>query len=79
MYKRQLPTILGVTVVPIPAWIISGVFDLLATTVVVAFTAASALVLYLDLRVRKEGIDLEVAMSRVFPDKGSSIAGLRDG
>ena len=58
---------------------ISGVFDLLATTVVVAFTAASALVLYLDLRVRKEGIDLEVAMSRVFPDKGSSIAGLRDG
>ena len=76
---RTLPTILGVTVVPIPAWIISGVFDLLATTVVVAFTAASALVLYLDLRVRKEGIDLEVAMSRVFPDKGSSIARLRDG
>ena len=76
---RTLPTILGVTVLPIPAWIISGVFDLLATTVVVAFTAASALVLYLDLRVRKEGIDLEVAMSRVFPDKGSSIAGLRDG
>ena len=42
--------------------------DLLAATVTVAFTASSALVLYLDLRVRKEGIDLEVAMTRVFPE-----------
>lgn len=75
---RTLPTIIGVTVVPIPAWIISGVFDLLATTVVVSFTAASALVLYLDLRVRKEGIDLEVAMSRVFPMRKSSIVGPTD-
>jgi len=64
---RALPTILGVTVLPIPPWIVSGIFDLLATTVVVAFTASSAVVLYLDLRVRKEGIDLEVAMGRVFP------------
>ena len=67
---RTLPTILGVSVLPIPAWIVGGVFDLLATTVTVAFTAASAVVLYLDLRVRKEGIDLEVAMARVFPNKG---------
>ena len=72
---RTIPTILGVTVLPIPAWIVSGVFDLLATTVVVSFTAASALVLYLDLRVRKEGIDLEVAMSRVFPMRNASIVG----
>lgn len=65
---RTLPTILGLTVIPIPAWIVSGVLDLLAATVTVAFTASSALVLYLDLRVRKEGIDLEVAMTRVFPE-----------
>ena len=76
---RSLPTLLGVTVVPIPAWIISGVFDLLATTLVVAFTASSALVLYLDLRVRKEGIDLEVAMGRVFPKRASRIVGASDG
>lgn len=69
---RTLPTLLGVTVIPIPAWIISGVFDLLATTVTVAFTAASALVLYLDLRVRREGIDLEVAMGRAFPERGTN-------
>lgn len=66
---RALPTILGVSVLPIPVWIVSGVFDLLATTVAIAFTASSAVVLYLDLRVRKEGIDLEVAMARVFPNK----------
>lgn len=70
---RTLPTLVGVTVIPIPAWIISGVFDILATTVTVAFTAASALVLYLDLRVRKEGIDLEVAMTRAFPIKETNL------
>ena len=64
---RLVPTLLGINLLPIPAWIISGVFDLIATTVVVSFTAATAVVLYLDLRVRKEGIDLDMAMDRVFP------------
>lgn len=76
---RTLPTILGLTVIPIPAWIVSGVLDLLAATVTVAFTASAALVLYLDLRVRKEGIDLEVAMARVFPEVESNRWGADDG
>lgn len=63
---RTVPTLIGIQL-PIPVWIVSGVFDLIAATFVVAFTAASAVVHYLDLRVRKEGIDLEVAMNRVFP------------
>jgi len=76
---RTLPTVLGITVLPIPAWIITGVFDLLAATVMVAFTAASAVVLYLDLRVRKEGIDLEVAMERVFPKRKAGVIERADG
>lgn len=64
---RLLPTILGINVLPIPSWIVGGVFDLLATTVMIAFTASAATILYLDLRIRLEGIDLDMAMARAFP------------
>lgn len=64
---RALPTILSIDQLPLPTWVISGVFDVLATTVVLSFTAASSLVLYLDCRVRREGIDLDMAITRVFP------------
>ncbi len=64
---RLLPSILGITVLPIPSWIVGGIFDLLATTVMIAFTASAATILYLDLRIRREGIDLDMAMARAFP------------
>lgn len=56
----------------VPLWLSAGVFDIVATVVVISFTAASAGVLYLDLRVRREGIDLDMAIGRSF---GSSAVG----
>lgn len=50
----------------LPIWIIGGVTDVLASIVVVSFTAATSVVLYLDLRVRREGIDLYMAVDRDF-------------
>lgn len=64
---RALPTILSFDRLPIPPWVISGVTDLFATTISTSFTAAAAVVLYLDARVRREGIDLDMAMARSFP------------
>ncbi len=50
----------------IPVWITNGVFDVIGSIVVQSFTAATAVVFYLDLRVRREGIDLTMAISQKF-------------
>ena len=50
----------------VPVWVTGGVFDVIASVVVVAFTAATSVVLYLDLRVRREGIDLYMAIDKSF-------------
>ena len=50
----------------VPVWITGGVFDVVASVIVVAFTAATSVVLYLDLRVRYEGIDLYMALGKSF-------------
>lgn len=50
----------------VPVWITEGVFDAVASVIVVAFTAATSVVLYLDLRVRREGIDLYMALDKSF-------------
>ena len=60
------PSIIGLELLQLPLWLISGVFDLLAAVISTAFVAAASTVLYLDLRVRREGIDLDMAMSRAF-------------
>ncbi len=60
---RIAPTfILGQLNVPI--WVTEGVFDVVASIIVVAFTAATSIVLYVDLRVRREGIDLYMALDK---------------
>lgn len=62
---RTAPTlILGQ--VDVPVWISSGVFDVVGSIVVQSFTAASAVVFYLDTRVRREGIDLTMAIDEKF-------------
>lgn len=50
----------------VPVWITEGVFDVVASVIVASFTAATAVVLYLDLRVRREGIDLYMALEKNF-------------
>lgn len=60
------PSLFGLEVLGLPLWLIAGVADVVATVITTAFVAAAATVLYLDLRVRREGIDLSLAMSRAF-------------
>ena len=50
----------------VPLFITGEVFEVIATVVVVSFTAATSVVLYLDLRVRREGIDLYLAIDKAF-------------
>lgn len=60
------PSFLGLELLRLPLWLTSGVVDLIAAVVATSFVAATSTVLYLDLRVRREGIDLEMAMSKAF-------------
>lgn len=73
------PSFLGLELLRLPLWLTAGVVDLLATVVATAFVAATSTVLYLDLRVRREGIDLDMAMSRAFSSSRTSTRGGRRG
>ncbi|MFT7474976.1 MAG: hypothetical protein ACI81L_001908 [Verrucomicrobiales bacterium] len=55
----------------LPLWITSGVTDIVASIIVIAFTASASVMLYLDLRVRREGIDLDMAIERSFSARRS--------
>lgn len=50
----------------VPIWITNGVFDVIGSIVVQSFTAATAVMFYLDTRVRREGIDLTMAIGEKF-------------
>lgn len=63
---RLLPSLVGLELLNLPLWAVSGVADVVASVVVTAFVAAVSTVLYLDLRVRREGIDLDMAMAQAF-------------
>ena len=67
---RFAPTFI-LQLVDVPPWITGGVFDVVASVLVVSFTAATSVVLYLDLRVRREGIDLYMAIGKSFTASGS--------
>lgn len=68
------PSFLGLELLRLPLWLTAGVADLLAAVVATAFVAATSTVLYLDLRVRREGIDLDMAMSRAFARSATAAA-----
>jgi hypothetical protein len=63
---RFLPSLVGLELLNLPLWAVSGVADVIASVVVTAFVAAVSTILYLDLRVRREGIDLDMAMTLAF-------------
>lgn len=48
-------------------WVLSGVVGILTQLVTVPFVAAVTVLVYLDLRVRTEGLDLEVQVAEAFP------------
>ncbi len=70
-----VPSFLGLELLGLPLWAVSGVADVVASVVQIAFVAAAANVLYLDLRVRREGIDLYLASQRVFAGERSAVGG----
>ena len=70
-----VPSFLGLELLGLPLWAVSGVADVVASVVQIAFVAAAANVLYLDLRVRREGIDLYLATQRVFGGERSGVGG----
>ena len=71
------PSFLGLELLQLPLWLTAGVVDLIGAVVATSFVAASSTVLYLDLRVRREGIDLEMAMSHAFSTSAPAQRGSR--
>jgi len=61
-----LPQLLGQFLGPDTGWIPLAIGNSLTSIVTTAFLAAFAVVLYLDLRVRSEGLDLQVEADRCF-------------
>ena len=62
--------------IPLPEEVILGIFDVIGSIVALAFVASASVVLYLDLRVRREGLDLSFALAKAFPARKHS-AGVR--
>ena len=63
---ESVPSVIGFALFDLPLWAVNGVADVVATIVQLAFVAAAANVTYIDLRVRREGIDLYSANSTAF-------------
>lgn len=62
------PSVIGLELLQLPLWAVAGVADLIASIVVTALVAAVSTVHYLDARVRREGIDLDMAAALAFDD-----------
>jgi hypothetical protein len=50
------------------AWPLVGLVNIMSTVITTPFVAAAAVLLYLDLRVRNEGLDLELAARETFAE-----------
>jgi hypothetical protein len=49
-------------------WIVVGVASVMFSTITTAFIALTSVIYYLDLRVRSEGMDIELLAVELFPD-----------
>jgi hypothetical protein len=63
---KALPDVLGLFTLGHWGWLLAGVTNAAITLVTAPVVAATAVLLYLDLRVRTEGIDIEMDMTRCF-------------
>lgn len=64
---ESLPSAVALIIGPSLAWPLLAVSGILGSLVVVPFVAASACLVYLDLRFRTEGFDLELEAAEVLP------------
>ena len=62
-----LPTLLGLLLTVDGGWVLVVVGSVVAGVVSTSFLAAATVALYLDLRVRREGIDLQLLVPERFP------------
>ena len=62
-----VPQLLGLALGPERGWVLLGVGSIIADVVWLTVTAATAVLVYLDLRVRQEGLDLAWAADRHLP------------
>jgi hypothetical protein len=60
------PQMLGLLIGLDVGWIFLGIGAAMASLLVMPMVAASSVLIYLDLRVRTEGLDLELDVQRVF-------------
>lgn len=65
-----LPSFLATAIGLDVAWPLAALGSIMGSIVVVPFTAAATVLLYLDLRVRSEGLDLEMSIRDVFSEAG---------
>jgi len=49
-------------------WVVVGVASVMFATITTAFIAIGAVIFYLDLRVRSEGMDIEITATELFPN-----------
>jgi len=49
-------------------WVVVGLASVMFATITTAFIAIGSVIFYLDLRVRSEGMDIEIAAAELFPD-----------
>ena len=70
IFSAALPQALASLVGAEAGWAISSFGSMLAAIVITPFVAAATVLLYLDLRVRAEGLDLELDAIDVFDRAG---------
>jgi hypothetical protein len=63
-----LPQLLGLVLGPDIGWVALGVGSIIAQLVGTTVVGASTALLYLDLRIRREGLDLAWAADRQLPE-----------
>jgi hypothetical protein len=62
-----IPQLLGYLLGPDVGWVLFGVGSIVADVVTISVTAATSVLVYLDLRIRQEGLDLAWAANRHLP------------
>jgi hypothetical protein len=50
-------------------WVVVGLASVMFATITTAFIAIGSVIFYLDLRVRSEGMDIEISATELFPDE----------
>jgi len=62
-----VPQLIGVAIGPDGGWVLLGLGSIVADVVMISVSASTTVLVYLDLRIRQEGLDLEWAAAERLP------------